>query len=509
MSTANRVIKNTFWLYAKIGITMFVSLYTTRLILNGLGATDFGIFNIVGGAIAMLGFLNSAMASATQRFMSYAEGEGKKEKQKIIFNISFTIHLSLSLIVGLFLLCAGFVFFNGLLNIPEDRISAAIVVYGSLILSTMLTVTTVPYDAVMNAHENIKYYAFVGILESLLKLAVAFACIYTKFDKLIVYGILMACIPFITLTIMRVYCHRNYEECVISVRKYYDSSTMKEMIRFAGWNFMGSATSMICNYGQGIIVNHFFGVILNAAIGIANQVQGQLLVLSNNMQKALNPVIVKKAGANENNEMIEWCFTGCKFAYLMLAWIAIPVFVEATYILEIWLTEVPEWTILFLRLMLIRTGIELMYSNVSASLNAVGKNKQLNVVNSLFFVTSLVATIVLFSFGCPPYALFIVMIIMVLTQAFFSLRLSHKYAGISIRRYINKVAIPLISITLITAILGELCRHMEIGNLQRICIDFPIMIIIFLSGSYLIVLNKREKDVVITLMQKVISINKL
>ena len=220
--TANRVIKNTGYLYAKMAITMFVSLYTTRLILNSLGASDFGIYNIVGGAIAMLGFLNVAMASATQRFMSFSEGEGNKEKQKYIFNISCVLHLSISIVIGLVLLMAGWFFFHGILNIPEERISAAQVVYGGLIISTMLTVMNVPYDAVMNAHENMRYYAIVGVIESLLKLLVAFACVYTRGDKLIVYGLLMASIPLITLSIMKVYCHRHYEECVISPRRYYD-----------------------------------------------------------------------------------------------------------------------------------------------------------------------------------------------------------------------------------------------------------------------------------------------
>lgn len=216
MSTSTRVIKNTGYLYAKMFITMFISLYSTRLILKSLGASDFGIFNIVGGAIAMLGFLNAAMASTTQRFMSFSEGEGNKHKQKIIFNLGFSLHFLLSLIVGIILTIAGFIFFNGGLNIPIERIFAAKIVYCSLIISTIFTVMTVPYDALINAHENMKYYAIIGILESILKLITAVICVYTSKDKLITYGILMACIPLITLTIMRIYCHKKYEECVIS-----------------------------------------------------------------------------------------------------------------------------------------------------------------------------------------------------------------------------------------------------------------------------------------------------
>lgn len=292
-STANRVIKNTGYLYAKMGITVFVSLYTTRLILNSLGASDFGIFNIVGGAIAMLGFLNAAMASATQRFMSYSEGEGDKEKQKSIFNVSLILHLGISLVVGIVLFIAGYFFFNGILNIPADRIFAAKVVYGSLIVSTMFTVMTVPYDAAMNAHENMKYYAVVGILESFLKLAVAFACVYTTFDKLIVYGSLMACIPLITLTIMRIYCHRHYEECIIAPRIYWKKDLMKEMGTFAGWNFIVSISNVLTQNGLSVVLNSFWGTTLNAAQGVGNQLCGQLQTFSNTMLKAVNPVRIR------------------------------------------------------------------------------------------------------------------------------------------------------------------------------------------------------------------------
>lgn len=285
-STANRIIKNTGFLYAKMGITMFISLYTTRLILNSLGASDFGIFNIVGGSIAMLGFLNAAMASATQRFMSYSEGEGNKEKQKSIFNVSFILHLVISFIIAILLIIAGYFFFNGILNIPEGRIFAAQVIYASLIVSTMFTVMNVPYDAVMNAHENMKYYAIVGIFESLLKLIVAFICVYSTSDKLIVYGSLMACIPLITLTIMRIYCHRHYEECRIDPKKYWNKAIMKDMTSFAGWIFLSTSSSMIGQYGLGVIINHFFGALLNAAQGITNQINGQILTLSNNFIKA-------------------------------------------------------------------------------------------------------------------------------------------------------------------------------------------------------------------------------
>ena len=244
MSTTTRVIKNTGFLYAKMGISVFLSLYTTRLILASLGASDFGVFNIVGGAITMLGFLNSTMANATQRFMSFAEGEGNILKKKQIFNVSMLLHIGVALLTGIILLIAMIPLFGGIFNIVPDRVYAAKVIYLSLIVSTMFTVINVPYDSVMNAHENMLYYALIGIFESILKLIVAFACVYTTSDKLIVYGVLMAVIPFITLSIMKWYCHRKYSECVFGFKKYWNSGLVKEIGLFSGWNLLTAVSSL-------------------------------------------------------------------------------------------------------------------------------------------------------------------------------------------------------------------------------------------------------------------------
>ncbi len=268
-----------------MGITVFISLYTTRLILESLGASDFGVFNIIGGAIVMLGFLNSTLANATQRFMSYAEGEGNLLKKKKVFNVSIVLHAGVALATGIILLIAMYPFFHGVLNIPSERVFAAKIIYLCTLLSTLLTIVNVPYDAIMNAHENMLYYSLVGIFESLLKLLVAFACVYTSSDKLILYGILMALIPFITLSIMKIYCHRKYEECVFGLHRYWDVSLVKQITSFFSWNFLTAISSLASFYGTGLVLNHFFGTVLNAAQGIANQVNGQLSNFSLNLMK--------------------------------------------------------------------------------------------------------------------------------------------------------------------------------------------------------------------------------
>lgn len=503
MSTANRVIKNTGYLYVKMAITIFISLYTTRLILNSLGASDFGIFNIVGSAIAMLGFLNASMAGATLRFMSYSEGEGIKSKQKSIFNVSIVLHFFISIIVGLVLCIAGYFFFNNILNIPSDRIFAAKVVYGSLIVSTMFTVMTVPYDAVLNTHENMLYYAIVGILESTLKLIVAFVCVYTSYDKLIVYGILIAFIPFITLTIMRIYCHKNYEECVISPNKYFNKELMKNMTSYAGWSFIDASTGIISQYGLGIVLNHFFGTVLNAAQGIANQVAGQLMTFSQNLIKAVNPIIMKNEGAGNRETMLKISIFGCKYSYLLLSFFAIPFILEAPFILKLWLKNPPEWSILFCQMQLIRSLIEQLTINLWSSISATGKIKEFYKIKGLLNILPVFLTIIFFNFNYPPYWLYIIGIFCwgILTGILI-LYYSHKICGLKYFFFIKKAMIPCVLNTTITLFIGIIPLFFMQSSFNRMLITLIICSITFVF-SFSLFLTKQEKETFQLLINKI------
>jgi len=406
-STSTRVIKNTAILYIKMFVTMFISLYTTRLILNSLGVTDFGIYNVVVGAIAMLTFLNAAMTSATQRFMSFYEGKGDKEKQKIIFNISFVIHIVIAISVGVLLELFSFFLFNGILRIPQSRIDTAKIIYQFMIVSTMFTIMTVPYDAVVNAHENMFYYSIVGILEAVLKLGVAFVVVYTLADKLIIYGLLMASITLTVLIVMRIYCHHNYVECYISPRKYFDKKLMKEMVSFAGWNFLSTSSMMIANYGLGIVVNSFFGVVLNSALGIAQQLDAQLKSFSNTMLKALNPIIDKNEGNGNREMMLHYTMIGSKFSFFLFAFFAIPVFIEMPTILRLWLKNIPDWTVLFCRLQLIASLIGQIGVTLPSALGAQGNIKGFSKVTSLLYFSSIITTFLFLKFGLEPYCMYI------------------------------------------------------------------------------------------------------
>lgn len=504
MTTANRVIKNTGFLYAKMCITMFISLYTTRLILNSLGASDFGIFNIVGGAISMLGFLNAAMASATQRFMSYTEGEGNKEKQKSIFNVSFILHLLISFIIGIALLIAGYFFFNGILNIPHDRIYAAKIVYGSLIISTMFTIMTVPYDAAMNAHENMKYYAIIGIFESLLKLAVAFACVYTSFDKLIVYGSLMACITLITLCIMRIYCHKHYEECTIAPHKYWQKGLMKEMTSFAGWNLFQTAAAMITNNGVGIIMNMFFGTVINAAQGIANQLNGQLMTLTNNMAKAVNPVITKTEGQKNHNKVLSLASTSSKAAFFITALFSIPAIITMPQLLNVWLKNVPDYAVFFTQCQLIISLCEQLTSGFNVAISASGRIKGISIFKSIAKFSFLPIAYLLFKL---QISIIIVYCIFVVIQGFINglfvpIYFLNKTFHYNVSQYFKMAFFPLVTTTSIVLLIGILLSNIFSG-LYLLFTVFGCCILCNIVLFYIISLNKEEKTVVVNLALKI------
>ena len=487
MQSINRVIKNTGILYAKMGITVFISLYTTRLILNSLGANDYGVFNIVGGSIAMLGFLNASMASATQRFMSYAEGAGNVEKLISIFNVSMVLHFLIALTMGIVLLGMGYFLFNGVLNIPSDRVDAAKMVYYFMIVSTMFTVMTVPYDAVLNAHENMLYYSIIGIVQSLLKLGVAYVVVFTASDKLIIYGLLMALVSLVIMVLMRVYCHRKYTECRISPKKYFQISLMKEMTGFAGWSFMGTSTSMLGNYGFSIVLNHFFGAVLNAADGIAGQLNGQLLVFSNTMMKALNPAIVKAEGGGGRQNMLKMSLMGSKFSFILFAFFAVPFLIESPYIMQIWLKNVPDYAIFFCRLMIIRTLIEQLTLPLNTAISAQGNIKQISFVKSILNLIPLPIVYVLFFYGLPPYVMYLTGIaIWGFVEGYITVYFTIKNCDLKLTDYLNSVLFKSVIIFIIPLAIGILPTLILNDGFDRLIAVITFSVVSFLSILYLI-----------------------
>lgn len=471
MSTSSRIVKNTGFLYLKMGITVIFSLWTTRIVLSSLGETDFGIFNIIGGSIAMMGFLNSTLANATQRFMSYSLGEGILENQKQVFNISLVLHVAIAVATSLLLLAIMNPMFSYWLSIPPDRILSAKIIYYALIASTVLTIINVPYDAMLNAHENMKYYSYISILDASLRLGIAWLVVFADTDRLILYGSMMAAIPLITLTITKFYCHRHYRECVIAPKRYWSVRKIKEIATFSGWNFLTAVSSLLTFQGIGLVLNHFFGSVLNAAQGVANQLNGYMSSFSLNLMKAVNPVIVKKAGSQNRESMNAISMSSAKLSTLLIMLFAIPCMVEIDYILELWLKVVPQWTAPFCVMIITTTIITETTAPLSTAIYADGNIKNYAIYKSIANILPLVCTWMAFELGGNPYWLYIPMItIWAVGGNVVIMYYSARDCGLDIKAFIRIVLIPVMLVAAMTLTAGFIPRLITTGGFVRLCI---------------------------------------
>src|SRR5690554_4827200 len=342
MSNSKSIAKNTMFLYVRMILTMGISLYTSRVVLNVLGIEDYGIYSIVGGIVALFSFFNSAMSSATQRFLSYDIGNGDKKKLSQTFNSTVNIHIIIALII---IICAetiGLWFINHKLNIPEDRIEALNWIYQFSLFTFIVTVLQVPFNALLIAREHMKVYAYFSIVEVLLKLIIVYLLFILPFEKLKTYAVLVFCVALIVAILYRVYCRFNFIESKYYF--YYNKSTYSDLLSFSGWSLFGNIAALARGQGSNIILNIFFGTTVNAAYGITSQVRGAVSVFVSNFQLAVNPRIVKSYAQDKLDECHKLIFQSSKISFFLLFIIVIPIIYNVTFILEIWLKNVPKYT---------------------------------------------------------------------------------------------------------------------------------------------------------------------
>lgn len=498
------VIKNTMFLYVRMIVSILANIFTTRILLDALGASDYGLYNVVGGAILMLGFLTSTMSHTSQRFISYAEGQGDLENIKSVFNNIVIVHYIVSIFLVFILICAGFIFFNGVLNIPEGRIDAALIIYICLIISTAFSVIVVPYDGILNAHENMYVYSIIGILDVFLKLIIAVCVLYSKSDRLIFYGILMALESWIIRAITKKYCKRHYEECKREeLKKYYNKRKIKEFTSFAGWNLVNIASGMTSLYGRNIAVNHFFGTILNAALGIATQLSGVIMGVSANMIKAITPILVKSEANNDRNRMLNITYLGCRFSYLLFSFFCIPIIFYIDYILNLWLTEVPQSTSIFCRLLIIAHLIEQLFSFLYQTVIAQGNVKMYNIVRSIVNIMSLIASLFMFYIGYEPYWAILNWIIWYsIGGGIVNLYFSKVNVGLSVSEYWRNVLFPCLVVTIFSIILNVLIQRFFMQtNISQLYL-FLMSLLLSISIYWFLGLNKKEKDLILKYIKK-------
>ncbi|GGF12634.1 lipopolysaccharide biosynthesis protein [Flavobacterium limi] len=493
MQNAKKVILNTGFLYGKMVISIFIALYSTRIVLTALGVADFGIFNLIGGVIAMLSFLNLAMTTSTQRFMSFYLGAGDGGKLNEIFRSSFLLHFVIGLLVVILLEIASVFLFEGFLKIPLDRLDTAKTIYHFMVASTFFTINAVPYDAVINAHENMLFDALTGILESFLKLGIAFSLLYSGFDKLILYGLLMVILTITIRVIKSLYCSANYEECKLFLKRPFDPNLLKEMFSFAGWNLFGALCNIGTSQGIAIILNFFFGTLINAAYAIANQVNGQLYAFAANMLKALGPQIMKSEGSGDRKGMLHLSMLASKYGFYLLAFFAIPLIFEMPFVIKLWLNKVPNNTIIFCRLVLLATMANMITVGLQTAIQSVGNIKLYQTVMGSLLLLNLPVGWLLLKFGNPPYSILISLIIIELIAGSFRIFFLHLKAGLSVVEYINSVIVKIIIVLTIT-ILGSFVPYyfLEQGFLRLIALSF-FSAVVFIISLYNFGIDKNEK----------------
>ena len=466
-----------------------------RIVKNTLGVVDYGVFGVIGGAVNMLGFLSASMAATTQRFMSYSEGTGNLEDKRQVFNVSVILHFIIAICACLLLCSFSYLFFDKIINVPVERLYAAKVVYYSMVFSVTVTVLSVPYDAVINSHENMLYYSIVGIIDSFVKLIIAiYIATSVSGDKLIVYGILMAVLSIVVMIVMQIYCHKYYSECVFKPLTYFSKKKLKQMSSFASWKLSTQFTSMVGNYGAGLLMNHYFGAVINAAISIASQVISQLQSFSNNMIKAVNPAIVKSEGENNRESMLQVSMYSCKYSFLIFAIFAAPALVCLDKLLVWWLVDVPQWAYLMTLVGILRSLNECLLLPLETSIGATGKIRGNSFYSSLINIFPLLLLVILFYIGYSPMAYIVVSfsvwgIIYELKTVYFAKKVCRLNIKIFFNEYIKK---PYITF-LFSVAWGLLVRFLLGDNILSICTTIICVLGVFISLVYFYVMGMTEK----------------
>ena len=452
LNNNKRIARNTLMLYVRMLFSMFVLFYTSRVILAVLGVTDYGVNNVVCGVAGMFTFINSALAGATSRFLTYDIGIGDIDKLKKTFRAALTIHVFLALII--FILCetVGVWLLETKLVIPEERMLAARIIYQLSVLSTIMMITQVPYNAAIVAHERMDIFAYFGIADVALKLLIVFMLEWFDFDKLILYGILFFVLSVGMLFAYRLYGSRNFEECRFCFTK--DKAMLYPMLSFSGWDLYGNMCVMFKGQGVNILQNMFWGPAINAATGIANQIMNAIMGFSRNFTTAVQPQIVKYYANGNYKEMEKLSIRCSKFSFFLLFMISFPAMLKVNDIMKIWLKEVPEYAFQFFQLAIIANWIDTMMQPLIMIIHATGRMKRISFISGSIFAMSVPITYLLLKIGFNPMTPFFVNIFIMIMVYLSNLRIVKQYIpSLSVRLYLWKAFVSPILIAAIGSIL--------------------------------------------------------
>lgn len=479
---SRRIARNTLLLYVRMFFTLIVSLYTSRVVLQKLGVVDFGINNVIAGMVSMFTFLNGTLATGTQRFITFALGEENFRKEQATFSTTFFIHLFLAVILGVGILAGGLYFLNGHLTIPVQRMDAAYWVFYCCVITVVLNITQVPYMSSIIAHENMDIYAYMSIFDAVAKLGVAFALtLAASIDRLKLYASLLAVVQLIDMLCYRCFCIYKYKEC--HVKRIFDKELFKQIFTFSGWNIFGCSAVLFNNQGFNMLLNVFYGPVMNAAKGISNQVNNVASQFAGSFQTAVDPEIVKYYASNQIERMKHLIYNNARFAGLLVLYIIIPLMVELPFILHLWLGKYPDQTVFFTRVILVQTLITSMGRSVVMGIHATGKMKMVNILAGGNLLMILPVSYLLLKFHVALHVIMMINLIPWLIETFIELALMRNYVGLSLFKfYKSSYAIVLIIGLLMLMPLMLICHFFVEGWLRL----FLNCVVSALWGGFLI-----------------------
>lgn len=500
-----KIAKNTIILYARTIVTMFIALFTSRIVLQNLGVEDYGLYNVVGGFVALITVVVAGLRTATQRFLAYEIGRGDRDNLRIVFSSCFYTILGLVFIVLVIAETIGLWFLNNKLNIPEGRMVAANFVYQFSILHLCIELIIIPYSAFVISHERMTIYAYLGILDAVLKLIIAYVIAFSNSDRLILYGGLMILVSAVNFSIYKYICNKDYLESKL-MRKM-DKSMLKRIFSFSSWTMLGQGAMVCAHQGNNILVNIFYSVTANAASGIANQVNAALTGLTNNFFSAYQPQITKAYAVKDYKSTLNLVYGATKLSFFLIFLVAVPILINIDDILKIWLGVVPEYTNTFCLIIIASSIINSFGNPCWTVIFASGRIKLLQIMSAVFYLLDILLVYVFFSLGLPVYFAPLGKLMVDCCITILRVFIAKKHvAQFSVRHYINKVFFPI----LLSAIPIISFAYLMIINANtpatKIIYTF-IIVVISLIITFYIGLSKSERRGVMNYVKKMIKKN--
>jgi O-antigen/teichoic acid export membrane protein len=499
ISSNKTIFKNTMMLYFRQILTLGVSLYTIRVVLDVLGVEDYGIYNVVGGIVMFFSFLKGSMASATQRFFSYAIGESNADKLNKIFSVNLIIYLLIAILSILLLEIVGFWFVKYQLNVPAERLSAAITIYHLSVVSFFFTILSTPFNSAILAHEDMHVYAYLSIVEAIMKLVIVFLLVYLGGDKLILYGELMLATSIIVCFLYGWISIKRYKECQLS-KFYWDKNLFKEIVGFTGWTLFGQFTTASRNQAVVVLLNQFFNPVVVAATSIAKNIATQIQLFSNNFNSSLYPPIIKSYAIKDLKNMYLLIYNGSKITFFLMWIFALPFLLEMETILGLWLKEVPPGALLFTRLALIEVLINTISMPLQTAARAPGRMKSYELILGTIQIGIFLISWYLLTLGSPAYIVFVVAIVANLVMFLVRLIIVHSLVGLPIQAFLINVGARVLGVVLISTLLSLTLKSFLPASILYSIVMILFSVIVVSICIYFFGLNKLWRNKLKTML---------